>query len=96
MTSSARVKRHRDSKHMAVRRVEVTVAPKDAARIKQAAGLLRRNDQVAEKIRQFLDSVDTAPKTALDLFKPLWALYPPGPPLDLSRDDMAPDRDFEL
>jgi hypothetical protein len=96
MASSARVQRHRQKIGPSIRRVEVLASIEDAARIRKIARVLRENDGKSTVLRQILDQETKPFKSAYDAFAEIRALWPEGEKLDLSRDDLLPDRDFSF
>ncbi len=96
MASSARVQRHRQKNGNSVRRVEVLASIEDAARIRKIALVLRGNDDKSAMLRQILDQETKPFKSAYEAFEEIRALWPKGEKLDLSRDDLLPDRDFSF
>jgi translation initiation factor 2 alpha subunit (eIF-2alpha) len=96
MASSARVQRHRQKIGTSVRRVEVLASMEDAARIRKIARLLRENDNKSAVLRQMLDQETKPFKSAYEAFEDIRALWPEGEKLNLSRDDLLPDRDFSF
>lgn len=94
-SSNARVKRHRERAGAEMRRVEVSVRASDVERIRRAASVLRQDGDEARDLRDVLDK-GRERRSALELFAKARAVWPGGPMFDISRDDLAPDRDIDL
>jgi hypothetical protein len=98
MTSSARVRKHRSSLGQGRRRVEVVVPANDAALVRNLAQILRTNPEKSAELRRLI-SAKAAPKSeqsAAEFFNEIRMHFPPGPPLEIIRDETSEMREINL
>jgi hypothetical protein len=97
MTTPDRLKRHRArAASKGVRRIEVAVNAGDAPIIRRAAEILRGRGEAADALRRVVREAGEPGPSALAVLEDLRRHAPEGPGLDLSRNDLAPDRDFSF
>jgi|GEM_PF-4681013 hypothetical protein len=97
MTSSARVRKHREKTAQGMRRIEVIVPATAANDLRAVAKALRQGGAAAEAVRNAVNlEIERPHETARAFFERIMVHIPPGEPLVYERDQSTEMRDFNL